>query len=161
MQGPWVKVSDPADASLWVARGLWLSRLAGLKVGLGDSGFKLHFSAILGFDIGWQKQATGMATWYSPVCISRYAIRPHWFVASRIEYYHDPQGGHIPVTASGGFRSWGLSGNIDWQHDQWLFRIETRYLQSPTRALNNSAANQRENLSFLLSISGRLQGQFH
>lgn len=120
-----------------------------------------RFSAILGFDIGWQKQATGMATWYSPVCISRYAIRPHWFIASRIEYYHDPRGGHIPVTASAGFRSWGFSGNIDWQRDQWLLRFETRYLQSPTNALNLSAANQRENLSFLLSISGRLQGQLH
>lgn len=51
MQGSWVKVGDPADASLWVARGLWLSRLAGLKVGLGDSGFKLHFSDLhLRFD---------------------------------------------------------------------------------------------------------------
>lgn len=120
-----------------------------------------RFSAILGFDIGWQKQATGMATWYSPICMSRYNIRPNWFIASRIEYYHDPRGGHIPVTASAGFRSWGFSGNIDWQRDQWLLRFETRYLQSPTNALNLSAANQRENLSFLLSISGRLQGQLH
>lgn len=117
-----------------------------------------RFAATIGFDIGWQKQGTGVANWYSPVVIGRLALSPQWFIAGRIESYRDPRGGHIPVAAAGGFKAWGFSGNIDWQKEHWLLRLETRYLQSPTSALNPDANNLRENISLLLSISGRLQG---
>lgn len=118
-----------------------------------------RFTATFGFDIGWQKQAAQIARWYSPVMLGRYELNKRLFIAGRIEYYTDPKGGHIPSVVLGGFRTWGYSANLDYQNTDWLMRIEMRYLQSPTAALNLDAINQSKNLSFVLSLSGRLQGQ--
>ncbi len=119
-----------------------------------------RFSAIFGFDIGWQNQSSQRAMWFSPVAIGRYALGKHWFLAARTEYYADPEGGIVPVAATSGFRTWGFSGNVDYMREHWLFRLETRYLQSPSAALNPHARQQSQNLSFIVSISGRLQGSW-
>lgn len=118
-----------------------------------------RFTATFGFDVGWQKQTNRVAQWYSPVLMGRYGLTKEFFVAGRIEYYTDPNGAHIPAFTEGGFRSWGFSGNLDYQRKHYLMRLEARHLQSPTAALNQSAKSQSDNLSFILSISTRLQGK--
>ena len=88
----------------------------------------------LGFDIG-QEQATKHSkdynTWYSPVVMVRYTPVAKWAIAIRGEYYSDEQGVIIATATPNGFKTTGLSANIDYLPVKNIaLRLEGRTLNS-------------------------------
>ena len=89
---------------------------------------------ILGFDIGIQQRtinSTKYDVWYSPVMLVRYAFNDRWATACRAEYYNDETGIIIPTNTPNGFKTTGLSLNLDYSANKNLLcRIEGRWLNS-------------------------------
>jgi hypothetical protein len=90
--------------------------------------------ATLGFDIGQEQATKGKSklnTWYSPVAIVRYAPVDQWAIAVRGEYYNDEHGVIISTGTKNGFKTWGISGNLDYLPVKNIaLRIEGRLLNS-------------------------------
>jgi hypothetical protein len=65
------------------------------------------------------------------VLIAKYTFNPNWSLTARGEYYDDEHGVIIPTTTSNGFKTAGLSLNIDYSPaTNMLFRVEGRSLNS-------------------------------
>lgn len=107
------------------------------------------FGVTTGFDIGTEEKTTGSDdknTWYSPVLILKYAISDKWAIAARGEYYSDENGVIISTGTPNGFKTTGLSVNIDYAPAKnVLVRLEARNLNSkdeifvkPSGATNNN-----------------------
>ncbi|MBK9256917.1 MAG: porin [Saprospiraceae bacterium] len=92
------------------------------------------FGIIAGFDIGAQqrfKGGSGYDLWFSPVIIGQYTINKSWKSAIRAEYYRDETGIIIPTGTVNGFRSKGLSLNVDYTPTQNIIcRLEGRWMSS-------------------------------
>jgi hypothetical protein len=88
----------------------------------------------VGFDIGWQEKsphANGSNTWFSPVAIMRYQPTDPWAMALRAEYYGDPAGVVVATGTPNGFRTRGMSLNVDYAPSAIvLLRLEGRLLKS-------------------------------
>ncbi|WP_107685829.1 porin [Niastella populi] len=93
--------------------------------------------ATLGFDLGQEQASKGeskLNTWYAPVIILRYAPVDQWAVAVRGEYYNDEHGVIIGTGTPNGFKTTGLSTNIDYMPVNHLaLRLEGRWLSSKDR----------------------------
>jgi hypothetical protein len=92
------------------------------------------FSLITGFDIGIEQNSKGsseMNTWYSPVLITRFNATDKVLVSTRAEYYSDKKGVIISTRTTNGFKTIGLSANVDYAiQENTLWRIEARILKS-------------------------------
>ncbi len=92
------------------------------------------WAATLGFDIGAEQVSKGGSdknTWYSPVCILKYAPNDKWSLAGRAEYYSDENGVIIGTGTPNGFKALGFSLNLDCAvRDNVLWRIEGRGFSS-------------------------------
>ncbi len=74
-----------------------------------------RFGIIAGFDIGSERTiSNNNLTWFSPVIITRYKVCNKTFIALRAEYYHDPKQVIIYTNSPNGFKTLGLSSNIDY-----------------------------------------------
>lgn len=107
------------------------------------------FGITTGFDIGTEEKISGSDdknTWYSPVIIMKYNICDIWAIAARGEYYSDENGVIISTGTPNGFKTTGLSLNVDYAPvKNVLVRLEARNLNSkdeifvkPSGATNNN-----------------------
>lgn len=72
-----------------------------------------------------------MNTWYSPVLIAKYNATDRVSIAARAEYYSDKNGVIISTGTTNGFKSSGLSANIDYTlQENTVWRIEARTLST-------------------------------
>lgn len=89
---------------------------------------------IAGFDLGVQqreKNSTEYDTWLSPVIIGQFTFHQNWKAAIRAEYYLDQTGIKIPTETPNGFKTTGISLNLDYSPIPKLAcRIEGRWLKS-------------------------------
>jgi hypothetical protein len=87
----------------------------------------------LGLDTGSQQEAKGSSAtdwWVNPQAVLRYKLSDRVSVAGRVEYYDDRNGVIVSPTGTG-FRTLGLSANVDWTlRDNVLWRFEARGLDS-------------------------------
>lgn len=92
------------------------------------------FGLIAGFDIGMQqqeKESHDYDYWYSPVIIARVAINDQLSLAGRVEYYQDKNGVIISTGTPNGFKTFGLSLNLDYKiTDAAVLRVEGRTFKS-------------------------------
>lgn len=91
-------------------------------------------SVITGLDIGIEQKSKGsseMNTWYSPVLITKYSATDKLSFSTRAEYYSDRNGVIISTGTATGFKTLGLSTNLDYAiHENAVWRIEVRALKS-------------------------------
>lgn len=87
-------------------------------------------SLTIGFDCGWEDKdinGSGTNSWYSPVVLVRAAINDRLAISARGEYYADEHGVIIATGTPNGFKTGGLSLNLDYQvFPAALWRIEAR-----------------------------------
>ncbi|HEX5655499.1 MAG TPA: outer membrane beta-barrel protein, partial [Chitinophagaceae bacterium] len=92
------------------------------------------FGLTLGFDFGQEQLNRGsrkLHSWFSPVCILRYAIQNNWAIALRAEYFNDAKGVIVSTGTQNGFKTFGCSLNIDKAIGRnILWRAEFRILSS-------------------------------
>ncbi len=120
------------------------------------------FGLIVGFDIGSQQKFRNSSEydfWYTPVLVGRYILSKNWKTALRAEYYHDPAGVIIPTNLDEGFRTGGLSLNVDYSPHPTIFcRIEGRWMQSTGNLFETNTAPSNQNFiigtSLAISFSG-------
>ncbi len=119
--------------------------------------FGKHFGLIAGFDIGTQQQAKNSSQykfWLSPIIIVRYSITNKWGTAFRAEYYQDETGIVIPTGTVNGFKTTGLSLNIDYLPiSNIACRIESRWLYSQDKIFEQNQSPTNNNLFITASIA--------
>ncbi len=115
---------------------------------------------IAGFDIGTQQRTSNSSQydfWFSPVMIIRYKFTETWATALRTEYYQDQTGVIIPTNTTNGFKTAGLSLNIDFSPSRHLFyRLEGRWLNSKDKIFQQSNTLVNNNFFIVTSIALRL-----
>lgn len=116
--------------------------------------------ATLGLDAGMEQKAKGssaMNSWYSPVLILRFATGPKTAIAVRGEYYEDRNGAIISTGTPNGFKTLGVSANVDYAiTSNILWRLEAKNLSSKDRIFekrNESFSSSSTNISTALAIS--------
>jgi Putative beta-barrel porin-2, OmpL-like. bbp2 len=94
---------------------------------------------IAGVDIGSDKYATDKyATWFSPIIIAQYKINNKTNVAFRSEYFNDEKQLIINTNSINGFKTLGLSTNIDYQiNDKLQWRAEGKYYEAKDNIFND------------------------
>ncbi len=118
-----------------------------------------NWSLILGLDIGTEEKTmngTGVNTWFAPVGILKYSLNDQWGIAGRYEYYADENGVIISSTQPGGFKTTGLSFNVDHKpSDNMLVRLELRHFQGkePQFTKDNQAVKSETFLTASMAIS--------
>lgn len=114
---------------------------------------------IAGFDIGIQqktKSSSEWAKWWSPVLIGQYEIKKNWRTALRAEYYQDRTGIIISSETLTGFRTSGISLNLDYTPDDlFLFRIEGRWMHSQDKVFESNGIPTAHNTIIAGSMSVR------
>ncbi|MFD0933559.1 porin [Psychroflexus salinarum] len=92
------------------------------------------FNLLAGFDFGAQqkeKNSSSHDLWFTPVVIGQYIINETWSTALRAEYYQDENGVIIPTATPNGFKTTGLSVNVDYSPIPNLAcRLEARWFES-------------------------------
>lgn len=92
------------------------------------------FGITAGLDIGSEEKSktnSDMNIWYAPVLIAKYSINPKWSLSARGEYYKDEKGVIISTGTPNGFKTTGVSLNIDYAPASNMhFRVEGRSLNS-------------------------------
>ncbi|HEX8331290.1 MAG TPA: outer membrane beta-barrel protein, partial [Segetibacter sp.] len=92
------------------------------------------FGITAGFDIGAEEKSStnsDMNTWYTPVLIAKLNVSPKVSLTARGEYYKDEKGVIISTGTTNGFKTIGVSLNIDYTpSSNMLFRVEARSLNS-------------------------------
>lgn len=114
-----------------------------------------RFGIIAGFDIGTQqrfKNSSIYDSWFSPVIIGQFAIKKSWKTAIRAEYYQDETGIIIPTNTANGFKTTGLSLNVDYSPTgNMMWRLEGRWLKSQDEIF--TAQNKMTNNNFIIATS--------
>jgi len=123
------------------------------------SRFKLseRFGLITGFDIGTQQRTKSNSVydlWYSSVIIGQFNINKKWKTAFRAEYYQDETGIIIPTGTINGFKTTGLSLNLDYTPTQNFFcRLEGRWLNSQDKIFETKTTPTNNNFIIGTSIA--------
>ncbi|MEQ1746748.1 MAG: porin [Saprospiraceae bacterium] len=93
-----------------------------------------RFGLIAGLDTGWEENPildSPTNFWFSPILIGRFAPSERVAVAGRIEYYSDPNGVMISTITEHGFRTLGLSTNLDLKiSGNAIWRVEAKVFRS-------------------------------
>ena len=106
-----------------------------------------NFNLLAGFDFGAQqkeKNSSSHNLWFTPVVIGQYIIDETWSTALRLEYYQDENGVIIPTDTPNGFKTTGLSVNVDYYPiPNIACRLEARWFESKDAIFEteNSASN--------------------
>ena len=88
--------------------------------------------------------------------IARYAITDQWAAALRTEYYQDPTEIIIQPGSANGFKTAGLSLNIDYSPTSNMFcRLEGRWLNSQDKIFTRKDNLARNNVFIATSIAMR------
>jgi hypothetical protein len=92
------------------------------------------FGLTVGFDFGQEQLSRGsrkLNSWFSPVCIFRYASPNNWAISLRAEYFDDANAVIISTGTQNGFKTYGCSLNVDKTIGRnFLWRAELRILSS-------------------------------
>ena len=109
------------------------------------------FGLIAGFDYGTEQKAKGSSdynNWFVPVLIARYSPSPKVNIAARGEYYQDKNGVIIATGTDNGFKTFGVSANIDYAiFPGVLWRVEARNLSSKDRIFLERSQGSGEQMS--------------
>lgn len=118
-----------------------------------------QFGLIAGLDTGWEenpREGESPNMWYSPVLIGRYAINDRLALAGRVEYYADENGVIIATGTENGFKTLGVSLNLDVQvHKNAVWRIEGKVYNSKDDIFvkeNGDATNSNAVLTTALCV---------
>lgn len=116
------------------------------------------WNATIGFDIGAEQKTKGSSdfnTWYTPTLILKYAATAKTSIAARAEYFHDKNGVIIATNTLNGFKTLGVSANIDYSIlSNLLWRTEIRSLNSKDDIfVNNDNRAIGHNLSLTTSLA--------
>lgn len=113
-----------------------------------------------GFDIGFEdKSPTDKENnqWYTPVGILRFTPNEKWAFAVRGEYYSDENGVIIATGTPNGFKTTGLSANIDFMPmKNAVLRVEVRNLTSKDEIFIDADGNPAKSntaITFSTAIS--------
>ena len=113
--------------------------------------------ATFGFDIGQEQVSKGnskLNTWYTPVVILRYAPVDQWAFAVRGEYYSDEHGVIVSTGTENGFKTSGVSANIDYLPVKKVaLRLEGRTLHSKDRIFVKDESNRSSNTAITFSAA--------
>lgn len=116
-----------------------------------------RFGLITGFDIGTQQRTKNSSVydlWFSPVIIGQIKINQNWKTAIRAEYYQDETGIIIPTGTISGFKTTGLSLNIDYSPTQNITcRLEGRWLNSQDKIFETKTTPTNNNFIIGTSIA--------
>lgn len=117
---------------------------------------KIGFTA--GFDFGIEEKTPAgnkSNTWYTPVGILRITPTDKWAFALRGEYFSDENEVIIKSGTLNGFKTTGLSANIDYLPvKNAAFRLELRNLNSKEKIFTDSNGNTSEsNTAITLSAA--------
>lgn len=112
---------------------------------------------VIGFDIGTEERdpvSNSINTWYSPVVILKYAFNTKWAVAGRCEYYSDKNEVIIVTGTSHGFRTTGISFNMDYSPAKnVIVRLEWKNFYSKDPIFETGAGISKRNTSVTSSIA--------
>lgn len=118
-----------------------------------------RWGILVGFDAGVQQSAqfsSNYDTWLSPVFIAQVRLKEKWKTALRLEYYQDSKGVIIPSTSPSGFRTAGISWNVDFcPTPNFIWRFESRYLHSPDKLFARGNGFVRVDVFFGTAIGVR------
>lgn len=110
-----------------------------------------------GFDIGTEEKSPGSDdknTWYTPIVILKYNIGDNWTIAARGEYYSDEKGVIILTATPNGFKTTGLSLNVDYAPAKnLLVRVEVRNLNSKDEIFVKPSGTTNHNTFITSSIA--------
>lgn len=102
----------------------------------------------LGLDIGTERN-----TWYIPIAILRFTPDPKWAVALRGEYFSDQNSIIVSTGKPNGFKTAGLSVNIDYLPMQnAMLRLEARHLNSKDEIFSGKNDNSNTAITFSLAV---------
>ncbi len=100
-----------------------------------------RFGITLGLDTGWEENpgtGDGPNFWYSPIVIGRYRVNDRFTLAARAEYYSDEHGVIIATGTPNGFKTLGMSANLDIHvHQNALWRIEGKIFNGKDKIFVN------------------------
>ncbi|MBC7902930.1 MAG: porin [Gemmatimonadaceae bacterium] len=110
-----------------------------------------------GLDIGMEQKSKGsseMNTLYAPVMILRYSANDKWAIAARGEYYDDEDGIIIATGTPEGFKTSGISLNVDYMPvPAAVIRIEGRILKSKDEIFTRNTESRDVNSFVTASIA--------
>jgi hypothetical protein len=122
-----------------------------------QSWFSEKVGIIAGFDFGFQQEqvkSSNYEAWWSPVGIIQYKINDKWNTALRGEYYHDPSSIIISTSSPNGFKTSGISYNVDYHPSSNIVcRIELRYLSSKDDIFDQSTTPKDNNMMVASSMA--------
>lgn len=118
---------------------------------------------IAGFDVGVQqreKNSRKYDSWLSPVIIGQFTFHQNWKTAIRAEYYQDRTGIIISTETPNGFKTSGLSLNVDYSPTPNLaWRIEGRLLKSKDALFETPNSSSNQNFFIGSSIAIKFEGK--
>jgi len=110
-----------------------------------------------GFDIGTEQKSKGSNnknTWYTPVGILVFTPNHDWAFAVRAEYFSDENGVIIATGSPNGFKTSGVSFNVDRLiGDHLLWRIEFRNFSSKDEIFVKENSAQKNNTAITTSLA--------
>ncbi len=110
-----------------------------------------------GIDLGAQQENKGSSDyhfWYGPIIIGQYQFNSVWRTALRLEYYSDRQGVIINTGTPNGFRTSGVSANVDFVPNPHIYyRLEARLLQSQDNIFSLHSSPSKNNFFIATSMS--------
>lgn len=119
-----------------------------------------NFGLIAGFDLGIQQQIINSPKydfWFSPVLIGKAKLNQNWSTAMRLEYYQDRSAILIPIETINGFRTAGISFNLDYSPASSIIcRIEVRGMKSKDAIFESKTNQSTSNFIIGSSIAIRL-----
>jgi len=111
----------------------------------------------IGFDFGLEEKSTSssaMNSWYSPVTIVRWKATNAFTVAVRGEYYRDSDGVIIRTGTPNGFRTTGISLNVDYSvTENAVWRVELRQFRSKDPLFNGEHTVSRNDTFIATSLA--------
>ena len=115
------------------------------------------FGITAGFDIGTEEISntnSDMNTWYTPVLIAKLNVSPKVSLTARGEYYQDEKGVIIATGTVNGFKTTGISLNVDYSpSSNMLFRVEARSLNSKDNIFAKGNALKNTNSFFTTAFA--------
>lgn len=113
----------------------------------------------VGFDYGVEEKSpenSATNAWFSPVVIAKFTLSDKLALALRGEYYDDEHGVIVATGTPNGFRTTGVSANLDYQIlSNAVWRVEVRNFNSKDKVFEkgDGASNSNTFISTSLAIS--------
>ncbi|MEJ1240994.1 porin [Chryseolinea sp. T2] len=119
--------------------------------------FNRRLGLTLGFDYGIQQSAPhseGYDDWWAPIAIARLTITDRLSMDVRAEYYADETGIIIATGTPNGFKTTGLSANLDYKiTDNALWRLEFRNFNSKDAIFTRESEAVKSNSFITTSLA--------